>query len=161
MEEWVSQKSGWDHEGGCEDCYLVLSSDITCIYWSLLSPGLYHNKLCLELLLLFFFLFVCFFVFCFLFLPHPWYVEVPRPGIESVPQQWRYQVLNLLSHQGTPVWSFLSHLFYFWHVLLVCIEHLKLEVSLLPKKWWTSALYLGLYSTIHCIVILLLSHSQD
>ena len=27
---------------------------------------------------------------------------IPRPGIKAVPQQWQYQILNLLSHQGTP-----------------------------------------------------------
>ena len=42
----------------------------------------------------------------------PWPSEVPRPGNEPTrqqwqePQQWQYQILNLLHHQGTP--AFLS-----------------------------------------------------
>ena len=28
------------------------------------------------------------FFFVFFFLPHPWHVEVPRPGIKTLPQQW-------------------------------------------------------------------------
>ena len=40
------------------------------------------------------------------FLPHPQHVEVPRPGIESVPQQgpeplqWQHQILNPLEPHG-------------------------------------------------------------
>ena len=30
------------------------------------------------------------------------HVDIPWPGIESAPQQWQSQILNLLSHQGTP-----------------------------------------------------------
>ena len=47
-----------------------------------------------------------FFQFFFLLLLQ--HVEVPGPGIESVlqqwsePQQWQCQILNLMSHQGTP-----------------------------------------------------------
>ena len=48
---------------------------------------------------------------------HPWYVKVPRPGIEPVQQQqpkvqqWQHWILNSLSCQGTPkpdffFWSF-------------------------------------------------------
>ena len=42
-----------------------------------------------------------FFIFIWL---HPWHVEVPRPRLEPVPQQWpklqqwQRQILNLLSH---------------------------------------------------------------
>ena len=35
-------------------------------------------------------------VLLFLFGPHLWHVEVPRPGLESQPQQWQCQILNLL-----------------------------------------------------------------
>ena len=44
----------------------------------------------------------------------PRHVEVPGPGIEPVPQKWPCQILNLLSHQGTPKpfhfyhWDFLD-----------------------------------------------------
>ena len=47
------------------------------------------------------------------FWPHPWHAEVPRPGIEPLPQewpvqhQWQCQILNLLSPQGTPQQPFL------------------------------------------------------
>ena len=37
--------------------------------------------------------------------PHLQHEEVPRPGIEPGPQHWQRQILNLLSHTGTPVWS--------------------------------------------------------
>ena len=36
------------------------------------------------------------------FLPYSWHAEVPRTGIEPVPQQWQCQILNLLHHQRTP-----------------------------------------------------------
>ena len=36
---------------------------------------------------------------------HPQHAEVPRLGIEPEPQQWQHQILNLLSHQGTPQMS--------------------------------------------------------
>ena len=42
------------------------------------------------------------------FWPHPRYVEVPGPGIESRSQhrpkllQWQYRILNLLHHMKTP-----------------------------------------------------------
>ena len=32
----------------------------------------------------------------------PRHAEAPRPGREPVPQQWQCQILNPLSHQGTP-----------------------------------------------------------
>ena len=47
-------------------------------------------------------------VFFFFFLTHPLYSEVPPPGIEPVPQQqsellqWQLQILNPLSHKGSP-----------------------------------------------------------
>ena len=33
---------------------------------------------------------------------HQWHAEVPGPGIKPAPQRWQCQILNLLSHQGTP-----------------------------------------------------------
>ena len=52
---------------------------------------------------------------------HLWPVYVPRPGIEPVPQQWpktqwpepqqwQCQILNPLSHQGTPISTFLKQI---------------------------------------------------
>ena len=38
----------------------------------------------------------------FFFWPHPQQGGVPGPGIEPAPQQWQCQILNPLSHQGTP-----------------------------------------------------------
>ena len=44
----------------------------------------------------------------YLFRPHLWHVEIPRPGIEPVPQQWpkllQWQcwILNPLQHQRNP-----------------------------------------------------------
>ena len=44
----------------------------------------------------------------FFFCLCPWHVEIPGPGIKTTPQQWpkpqqwQFQILNLLSHQGTP-----------------------------------------------------------
>ena len=48
-----------------------------------------------------------------------WHEEVPRLGIEPIPQQWlkpqqwQHQVLNPLSHQGTPCCQFSSLFFQF------------------------------------------------
>ena len=45
---------------------------------------------------------------CLFVCPQSHHMEVPRPGIQPVPQQWpkpkqwQHQVLNPLSHQGTP-----------------------------------------------------------
>ena len=50
--------------------------------------------------------------------PCPWHVDVPRPGIEPMPQQWpepqQWQrwILNPLCHQGTPKLSFNKVLLY-------------------------------------------------
>ena len=48
----------------------------------------------------------------------PWYAEVPKPGIKPAPQQWQCQILNLLSHEGSPVASFFmaSPAYLFFHV---------------------------------------------
>ena len=44
---------------------------------------------------------------CFFFGgPCPWHVEVPKSGNEPMPQQWKYQVLNLLHHEGIPSVTF-------------------------------------------------------
>ena len=40
--------------------------------------------------------------FFFFFWSHPRHAEVPGPGIEPMPQQGQHQILNPLSHQGTP-----------------------------------------------------------
>lgn len=37
-----------------------------------------------------------------------WHVEVPRPRIEPMPQQWPNWILNPLSHQGTPNFASLA-----------------------------------------------------
>ena len=42
----------------------------------------------------------------FFFWLHPQYAEVPRPGIKPTPQWWQHQILNLVSHQGTPHCNF-------------------------------------------------------
>ena len=57
----------------------------------------------------------------------PWHVEVPRPGIEPVPQQqlelqqWQYLILNLLHHKRTLVlcliWSSIPSLLPFFVVV--------------------------------------------
>ena len=61
-----------------------------------------------------------FFCFCFYFYFWPclWHVKVPWPGVKPVPQQWpeplpwQCQILNLVSHQGTPrMWFFRNP----WH----------------------------------------------
>ena len=36
----------------------------------------------------------------FFFWSHPWHVDVPGPGTEPSPQQWKSQILN---HKGIPV----------------------------------------------------------
>ena len=41
-------------------------------------------------------------LFLLIFLVPSWHVEVPRPGIEPPRQQWQCQILNPLSHQGSP-----------------------------------------------------------
>ena len=48
----------------------------------------------------------------FFFLPRPWHVEVPGPGIKPLPQQWpkplqrQCQILDPLSSQDTPSFCF-------------------------------------------------------
>ena len=50
--------------------------------------------------------------FFFFFWPCLQHVECPGPGIKNVPQQWQCQVLNPLCHQGTPVGSSCSFLWW-------------------------------------------------
>ena len=63
------------------------------------------------------FLFFSFFSFIFYFWPHPWHVEVPRPGITPAPkqplelQQGQGQPLSLLNHKGPPAIHFQIQLF--------------------------------------------------
>ena len=63
---------------------------------STLVPRLYVRPS--ELLQLFFFFFFFGHARHFFFQ----HVDVLEPGIEREPQQWQCQILNLLSHQGTP-----------------------------------------------------------
>lgn len=44
------------------------------------------------------------------FWPCLWHAEVPGPGMEPEPQQWKHQVLNLLSHLGTPKMLILTNI---------------------------------------------------
>ena len=71
----------------------------------------FHTDLFIfNVLLWLIFYFILFYVvlFYFIFWLHPQHAEVPRPGIEPMPQQWpkpqqwQSQILNTLSHQGTP-----------------------------------------------------------
>ena len=41
------------------------------------------------------------------------HAEVSGPGIESMPQQWQCWLLNLLSHQGTPLHVLFDKIFLF------------------------------------------------
>lgn len=41
---------------------------------------------------------------------HPQHVDIPGAGKEPVPQWWRFRILNLLHHKGTPICSLLWHL---------------------------------------------------
>ena len=52
---------------------------------------------------------VSLFMFNFFFWPYPCHVEVPRVGIKPKLQQWQHQILNPLSHQGTPLFNFLRN----------------------------------------------------
>ena len=47
-----------------------------------------------------------YFVFVF-FWPCSEHMEVPKPGIKPIPQQWQHWILNPLSHQRTPSLSLL------------------------------------------------------
>ena len=59
-------------------------------------------------------------VILFYFLgPWLWPMEVPGPGIESEPQQWQCQILNLLGHQYTLISNFNSN----WHETLIEIRY--------------------------------------
>ena len=55
-------------------------------------------------------------IITFLFLLHPWHMEVLRPGIKSkpqlqpMPQLWQHQILNPLHHSKN---SFV--IYYYWH----------------------------------------------
>ena len=51
----------------------------------------------------------------------PWHVEVPGLGIELIPQQWQYWILNPLSHKRIPKSFFLfSFLFVFCFSFYSC-----------------------------------------
>ena len=52
-------------------------------------------------------------VFSFFFLAMPMACRIPGPGFRSVPQQWQWWILNLLSHQRTRYIS-LSLFFFFF-----------------------------------------------
>ena len=91
------------------------------------------------------------------------YAEVPRPGMEAAPQQWQYQILNPLSHQGT-LWS-LSHsllalapnsfVLSFTHKFLFL--HLKVhQASVLIVSFflWDSHMHVKIVNTI-CMVFFL------
>ena len=78
-------------------------------FWfvSLMANNVKHHFMCLLAICIFSLgdcLFIC---FAHLFWPCLWHVEVPGPGIESMPQQlpellqWQHQTLNLLCHKGT------------------------------------------------------------
>lgn len=41
----------------------------------------------------------------------PWHVEVSRPGIKPIPQQWKCQIPNPLSYQGTPLFHFFNSVY--------------------------------------------------
>ena len=57
----------------------------------------------------------------FFFRPSPRNAEDPRPWIKtaplqwSAPQQWQHQILNLLSHQGTPKTAVFKKQRKIWH----------------------------------------------
>ena len=60
----------------------------------------------------------------FIFWPHLWHMEIPRPGIQPALQQWpelqqwQHQILNLLSHQGTPWLKHIKKIFnYSWFTM--------------------------------------------
>ena len=61
----------------------------------------------------------------FFFWPHPWHVEILGPEIKPMPQQWsslhqwQWQILNLLSHQGTPGSSFTIKLINLANIFLI------------------------------------------
>ena len=89
-----------------------------CVYTyhvpKLISPGSVCNKFCwLMAIALTVVSFLLSFLLSFLW-PHLKHVEVPKPGIKSAPQQqpkplqWHSQILNLLSHKGTPLGQFHS-----------------------------------------------------
>ena len=79
--------------------------------------------------------------FCFLFWPHPWYLEVPGPGIKPTPQQLpkplQWQCLNIvlgLAQLGTL--SFFFFFFFFWLERKGCfIQKVVdfIQVGLYPK----------------------------
>ena len=48
---------------------------------------------------------------------HLKHVEIPRPGIKPLPQQWQHQILNMLGPQGTPFLCISSYLIA-CHILL-------------------------------------------
>ena len=68
----------------------------------------------------------------------PRHEEVPRPGTEPSPQQWQHQILNLLSHQGTPIIFFsfiwfcdLSGIKHWWLFLLMATESTLVNLKLM------------------------------
>ena len=96
----------------------------------------------------------------FLFQPHLWQMEVPRPGIKSEPQfqptsqLQQYQILNPLSHKGSSKCHLLSLQLYEkvpwpffcfsrpWHFLRVPAIYfvgLSVWVDLMPLHDWTQA----------------------
>ena len=53
-------------------------------------------------------------IFIYLFRPHPWYMEVPRPGLKSRPQLQQPWVINPLNHSSElHLWLLKNFCFYF------------------------------------------------
>ena len=66
------------------------------------------------------FSFFSFLLFSFLFWPHPWHVEVPRPGIEPAIQQWPKRLCNnagYLTHCATRELQVLLFFFKLWIII--------------------------------------------
>ena len=87
-------------------------------------------------------------IFIYLFRPHPWHMEVPRPGLKSKPQLQPPWIINPLNHSSElqcwllKIFVFTSHI---WSSVTRFIAVEDSSVFLLPlilRKWCFSSLIL-------------------
>ena len=105
-------------------------------FWQLCQRSIDH--ICMGLFLSYLFCYISLHVvfmpmLMLFFFPYLWHEEAPGPGIESMPQQWQYQMFNPPSDQGTPYpccFDYCSFVIYF-------------------EIWWCYTSNFGIFSQDH------------
>ena len=109
--------------------------------------------------------FACFLFFFFFNWPSPEQAEVPRPGIESIPQQqpnllqWKCWILNSLSHRGTLVSFCLKAILIcvWWYLIMIsfCI-FLKITIISHPYIFFGEVpllIFCSFFNNIICFLV--------